>query len=71
MQIYETGSASYLFACLYASVQDSCAGSGSLLLEVQNHLSTKRVGHFYATEKNGSNYNLLRMNLLIVATDPS
>ena len=44
---------------------DSCAGSGSLLLEVQNHLSTKKIGHFYATEKNGSNYNLLRMNLLM------
>ncbi len=44
---------------------DSCAGSGSLLLEVQNHLSTKRIGHLYATEKNGSNYNLLRMNLLM------
>lgn len=44
---------------------DSCAGSGSLLLEVQNHLSTKKVGHFFATEKNGSNYNLLRMNLLM------
>lgn len=44
---------------------DSCAGSGSLLLEVQNHLSTKKVSHFYATEKNGSNYNLLRMNLLM------
>lgn len=44
---------------------DSCAGSGSLLLEVQNHLSTKKVGHFYATEKNGSNFNLLRMNLLM------
>ncbi|MCR4553978.1 MAG: type I restriction-modification system subunit M [Succinivibrionaceae bacterium] len=44
---------------------DSCAGSGSLLLEVQNHLTTKKVGHFYATEKNGSNYNLLRMNLLM------
>lgn len=47
------------------TVADSCAGSGSLLLEVQNHLSTKKVGHFYATEKNGSNYNLLRMNLLM------
>lgn len=47
------------------NVADSCAGSGSLLLEVQNHLSTKSVGHFYATEKNGSNYNLLRMNLLM------
>lgn len=44
---------------------DSCAGSGSLLLEVKNHLTNKRVGHFYATEKNGSNYNLLRMNLLM------
>ena len=44
---------------------DSCAGSGSLLLEVQNHLSTKKIGHFYATEKNGSNFNLLRMNLLM------
>ena len=32
---------------------------------MQNHLSTKKVGHFYATEKNGSNYNLLRMNLLM------
>lgn len=47
------------------NVADSCAGSGSLLLEVQNHLLTKKVGHFYATEKNGSNYNMLRMNLLI------
>lgn len=47
------------------NVADSCAGSGSLLLEVQDHLSTKKVGHFYATEKNGSNYNLLRMNLLM------
>ena len=47
------------------NVADSCAGSGSLLLEVQNHLSTKKVGHFYATEKIGSNYNLLRMNLLM------
>lgn len=47
------------------NVADSCAGSGSLLLEVQNHLSTKKVGHFYATEKNGSNFNLLRMNLLM------
>lgn len=47
------------------NVADSCAGSGSLLLEVQNYLSTKKVGHFYATEKNGSNYNLLRMNLLM------
>ena len=47
------------------NASDSCAGSGSLLLEIQNQLSTKRVGHFYATEKNGSNYNMLRMNLLM------
>ena len=47
------------------NVADSCAGSGSLLLQVQNYLSTRKVGYFYATEKNGSNYNLLRMNLLM------
>lgn len=47
------------------SVADSCACSGSLLLEVQNYPSTKKVGHFYANEKNGSNYNMLRMNLLM------
>ena len=47
------------------NVADSCAGSGSLLLEIQNMLSPEKISHFYATEKNGSNYNLLRMNLLM------
>lgn len=47
------------------SVCDPCAGSGSLLLEVKNHLTTHKVGHFYANELNGSTYNLLRMNLLM------
>lgn len=47
------------------NVADSCAGSGSLLLEVQKSLSSEKIGHLYATEKNGSNYNLLRMNLLM------
>lgn len=44
---------------------DPCAGSGSLLLLVQRYLSDHHVGHFYADEKNGTTYNLLRMNLLM------
>ncbi|MBQ2905298.1 MAG: type I restriction-modification system subunit M [Peptococcaceae bacterium] len=47
------------------SACDPCAGSGSMLLELKNHLSTGKVGHFYAQEMNGSTYNLLRMNLLM------
>lgn len=47
------------------SVCDCAAGSGSLLLEVQKELSTHNVSHFYAQEKNGMTYNLLRMNLLM------
>lgn len=47
------------------SVCDCAAGSGSLLLEVQKELSTHNVSHFYAQEKNGTTYNLLRMNLLM------
>lgn len=46
-------------------VCDPCAGSGSLLLQVKDHLSAHRVGHFYGQEFNGSTYNLLRMNLLM------
>lgn len=44
---------------------DSCAGSGSMMLEVQRHLKTHNVTHFYGQEYNGSTYNLLRMNLLM------
>lgn len=47
------------------SVCDCCAGSGSLMLEVQKYLETHNINHFYAQEKNGSTYNLLRMNLLM------
>ncbi len=47
------------------SVCDPCAGSGSLLLEVQKHLTKHKVGHFYGCELNGSTYNLLRMNWLM------
>lgn len=46
------------------SVCDSCAGSGSLMLEVQKALGGN-VTHFYGQELNGSTYNLLRMNLLM------
>ena len=44
---------------------DPCAGSGSLLLQVKDHLSAHKVGHFYGQEYNGSTFNLLRMNLLM------
>lgn len=43
---------------------DSCAGSGSLLLELQKALGSE-ITHFYCQEKNGSTFNLLRMNLLM------
>lgn len=44
---------------------DPCAGSGSMLLEVKNHLSTGRVGHYWAQEMNSTTYNLTRMNMLM------
>lgn len=47
------------------SVCDCAAGSGSLMLEVKRALETHNVGHFYGQEKNGSTYNLLRMNMLM------
>lgn len=47
------------------SVCDPCAGSGSLLLQVQDQITTHDVTHFYAQELNGTTYNLLRMNLLM------
>lgn len=47
------------------SVCDPCAGSGSLLLQVQEQLKSHDVTHFYAQELNGTTYNLLRMNLLM------
>ena len=47
------------------SVCDPCAGSGSLLLQVQEQVESHSVTHFYAQELNGTTYNLLRMNLLM------
>lgn len=46
-------------------VCDPCAGSGSLLLEVARSTDVEEVNHFYGQEKNGTTYNLLRMNLLM------
>lgn len=44
---------------------DPCAGSGSLLLDLRDYVSTGKVGHYYAQEMNGTTYNLLRMNMLM------
>lgn len=51
------------------NVSDGCAGSGSLLLEVARHLPSHKVHHFYAQEKTGTTYNLLRMNLIMHGVD--
>jgi len=53
------------------NVCDGCAGSGSLLLEVQRHLPMKKVHHYYGQEKTGTTYNLLRMNLIMRGVDYS
>lgn len=49
------------------NVSDGCAGSGSLLLEVLKQLPENEIKgvHFYAQEKTGTTYNLLRMNLIM------
>lgn len=47
------------------SVGDCTCGSASLLLEVQKHLSSHKVGHYYGQENNASTYNLARMNMLM------
>lgn len=51
------------------SVSDCCAGSGSLLLQVQKYVPNK-IHHYYAQESNGSTYNLLRMNLILHGLAP-
>lgn len=40
-----------------------------MLLEVQKHLTTGRVGHFYGQENNATTYNLARMNMLMHGVD--
>ncbi|MCI9566262.1 MAG: type I restriction-modification system subunit M [Eubacterium sp.] len=47
------------------TVGDCTCGSASMLLEVQKHLTSGRVGHFYGQENNASTYNLARMNMLM------
>ena len=51
------------------TVGDCTCGSGSMLLEVQKHLTTGRVGHFYGQENNPTTYNLARMNMLMHGVD--
>jgi len=47
------------------TVGDCTCGSASMLLEVQKHLTTQRVGHFYGQEDNATTYNLARMNMIM------
>ena len=51
------------------TVGDCTCGSASMLLEVQKHLTSGRVGHFYGQEMNASTYNLARMNMLMHGVD--
>lgn len=51
------------------NVSDGCAGSGSLLLEVERCLGDGKVFHYYAQEKNSATFNLLRMNLIMHGID--
>ncbi len=51
------------------SVGDCTCGSASMLLDVQKHLTTGKVGHFYGQENNPTTYNLARMNMLMHGVD--
>ena len=51
------------------TVGDCTCGSASMLLEVQKHLTTHKVGHFYGQELNATTYNLSRMNMIIHGVD--
>lgn len=51
------------------TVGDCTCGSASMLLEVQKHLSSHRVGHFYGQELNASTYNMARMNMIMHGVD--
>jgi len=50
-------------------VGDCTCGSASMLLEVQKHLTTGKVGHFYGQELNATTYNLSRMNMIMHGID--
>lgn len=51
------------------TVGDCTCGSASMLLEVQKHLTTHKVGHFYGQEQNATTYNLSRMNMIMHGVD--
>jgi type I restriction enzyme M protein len=51
------------------TVGDCTCGSASMLLEVQKHLPSGRVGHFYGEENNATTFNLARMNMLMHGVD--
>lgn len=51
------------------TVGDCTCGSASMLLEVQKHLKTGKVGHFYGQELNATTYNLARMNMIMHGVD--
>lgn len=51
------------------TVGDCTCGSASMLLEVQKHLKTGKVGHFYGQELNATTYNLSRMNMIMHGID--
>lgn len=51
------------------TVGDCTCGSASMLLEVQKHLTTGKVGHFYGQELNATTYNLSRMNMIMHGVD--
>lgn len=51
------------------TVGDCTCGSASMLLEVQKHLTTGKVGHFYGQEQNATTYNLARMNMIMHGID--
>lgn len=51
------------------TVGDCTCGSASMLLEVQKHLTTHKVGHFYGQELNATTYNLSRMNMIMHGVD--
>lgn len=48
-----------------SSACDPAMGSASMLLEIIRETGGTGVGHFYGQEKNGTTYNLARMNMII------
>ena len=51
------------------TVADCTCGSASMLLDVQKHLTSGKVGHYWGQEANPTTYNLARMNMLMHGVD--